>query len=140
MYHCVDYSKITFHAQLYNARSIGVVLAYKASKPIGPIQYDTLIQHLTVLSLYLKIKPQNIIGHREVPGMYTLLGNGSKRLRKECPGHLIDLDDMRCKVIINIQKRLTKEGLYGDIIDGIFGKHTNAAFMQFNPLRNKNNV
>jgi N-acetyl-anhydromuramyl-L-alanine amidase AmpD len=60
VYHCVDYDKITFHAQLYNSCSIGIVLAYKENKGPTSVQYDSLIKHLTVLSLYLKIKPKNI--------------------------------------------------------------------------------
>lgn len=137
VYHCVDYSNITFHAQSYNSRSIGIALAYKADKAPLNIQYNASIKYLSALCLYFKIVPSNVLGHREVPGMYTIFGNGSKRFIKECPGRFIDLDKMRCDLVGRIQCRLKLEGLYQGRLDYIFGPKTYNALMEFNPLQNK---
>ena len=139
IYHCVDYLKITWHAGLFNNKSIGIVIAHPGDKTsIDNRQYNSLIKYLAVLCLYFKILPSNVIGHKEVPGMYTLLGNGSRVFKKRCPGDNLCLDKMRVDLIGCIQKRLIYEDLYNGKLDFVFGKKTLEAFMKFNPLKNKN--
>lgn len=142
IYHCVSYTDITWHAGLYNTRAIGIVLAYKGQDGLPPPdpQYAALLSHLTVLCLYLKILPGNIIGHREVPGMYTLLGNGSRRYKKSCPGLGLNLDNLRHEVTGVLQTRLALENLYDGEIDYDFGKLSQNALKAFNPFEKKLNV
>jgi len=118
IYHCNSYQDITWHAGSYNTRSIGVVLAYKGQDKIPPVeaQYTALLEHLVILCLYLNISPENVIGHREVPGMFTILGNGSKKYKKVCPGMGLNLDKMRQELTARIQRRLSCENLYTGII------------------------
>jgi N-acetyl-anhydromuramyl-L-alanine amidase AmpD len=101
------------------------------------IQYKTLIEHCVTLCLYMKILPKNVIGHREVPGMCIILGNGSKKYKKECPGMKIDLDKMRNEISCRLQRRLWSEELYNGKIDGIFGIESINALKAFNPFNNK---
>lgn len=66
-------------------------------------QYDSLEKALLILCLKFNINPDNIFGHREVPGMYTILGNGSRRLKKVCPGLQVNLDQLRHDITIRLQ-------------------------------------
>lgn len=138
IYHCNDYQDWTWHAGGYNRFSIGVGMAFKGqvdSISPTPAQYDALLKHLVILCLYLKILPKNVIGHREVPGMYTIIGKGSKRYKKTCPGMSVDLDVLRREVTMRLQRRLAAENLYFDKIDGIFGPLSRAALNKFDPLK-----
>lgn len=138
VYHCNDYEERVWHAGTMNKVSIGVVMAFRGQIDTNspePIQFDALLKHLTILCLYLKILPRNVIGHREVPGMYTLLGKGSVKYKKTCPGMSIDLDQLRKLVTLSLQRRLATERLYQGKIDGIFGPMSQAALTAFNPLR-----
>jgi N-acetyl-anhydromuramyl-L-alanine amidase AmpD len=141
VYHCNSYTDITWHASLYNSRSIGVVMAFEGQNgdmPLPP-QYEALLSHLVILCLYIGILPQNIIGHREVPGMMTILGNGSKRYRKSCPGMAIDLDLMRKQIATRLQERLKEEACYSGEIDGIFGPKSQTALKTFRQLKDIKN-
>lgn len=137
VYHCNNYEDWTWHAGLYNKKSIGVVLAFKGQNGGAPDgkQLIALEEHLTVLCLYLKISPNYIIGHREVPGMFTILGKGSRKYKKSCPGWGIDLDILRTTVSFRLQKRLVTEGLYRSRIDGLFGPKSMAALLAYKPPR-----
>lgn len=133
IYHCVDYSAVTYHAGLYNKKSIGVVLAFRGqtNQPPTPAQYEALMKQLVVLCLYFKVLPKKVIGHREVPGMFTILGNGSKKYKKSCPGLGINLSVMRHELTGRLQRRLAAEGLYQGAIDYKFGKQSKAALKAF---------
>jgi N-acetyl-anhydromuramyl-L-alanine amidase AmpD len=136
LYHCVDYTSVTWHAGLYNTRSLAVVLAYRGQDSgVSPteLQMQTLEEHLTFLCLYLHISPVNILGHREIPGMFILLGNGSKRYRKECPGMMINLDQLRYDVTCRVQRRLAALNLYNKEIDGKWGPASKVALKAFIP-------
>lgn len=139
VYHCNDYTDITWHAGWYNKRSVGVVLAFKGQDGISPSpqQMEALEKHLVILCLYLKVLPVNVIGHREVPGMWKILGNGSKVYKKVCPGMGVDLDQLRRNVTGRLQRRLAAEGLYYGKIDHVFGLKSKAALRAFNPLGNR---
>lgn len=129
VYHCNDYQDITWHCGIWNTSSVGVCMAFRGQDNVAPTsaQAIALEEHLTILCLYLKIYPQKIYGHREVPGMVTILGNGSKRWKKTCPGLAVDLDKLRRNVTLRLQRRLSAENLYKGKIDGIFGRKSKAA-------------
>lgn len=127
VYHCNDYEFSTWHAGFYNKSSIGVVMAYGGNDFPPILQYDAMIQHVVYLALKFKVLPKNILGHREVPGMYTILGKGSVKYKKWCPGKAIDLVGMRKEIAMRMQRVLGSKGLYNGIIDGLFGKQSKAA-------------
>jgi len=89
------------------------------------------------LCLYLKIYPKDVIGHREVPGMWTWIGKGSKKYKKTCPGMKVDLDKLRERLTKNLQRRLFAEGLYLGRIDGDFGPKSSKALKDFVPKQNR---
>lgn len=133
VYHCNDYDNIVWHWGMWNTNSVGVVLAYKgAAKEVPPdVMMESLKEHLVVLCLYLKVYPENIFGHREVPSMYTVLADGTRRYKKTCPGMGIDLDVLRDSVTRMLQTRLTEEGLYDGDIDGLFWDQSKSALDSF---------
>lgn len=135
--HCTEYKYSTWHCGLWNKSSVGVVMAFRGQTGEAPIseQYRALTEHLVALCLYLKVLPKNIRGHREVPGMFTILGNGSKKFKKTCPGMGVDLDALRHDVTCRLQRRLAAEKLYIGAIDGQFGKKSKAALKAFKPKR-----
>jgi N-acetyl-anhydromuramyl-L-alanine amidase AmpD len=140
VWHCNDYWDKTWHASAYNRRSIGVTMAYRGQTPgVAPSiqQYDSLIKLLVVLCLKFKILPKRVIGHREVPGMWTLLGNGSKKYKKVCPGMAVDLNELRAEVTERVQRQLAAAGLYDGPIDGIFGRKSKKALKAWVPLQHK---
>lgn len=135
VYHCNEYSDITWHAGLWNTPSVGVVLAYLGLKEAPPAeQIQVLVELLTHTALLLHIPPQKIYGHREVPGMYTIVGKGSKRFKKECPGMKINLDALRLHIARQMQEKLYFLDLYNDKIDGDFGPKSRAALAQVTPI------
>lgn len=144
IYRCNDYSDWTWHCGLWNKRSIGVSLAFKGQDNIFPNQEmcDSLLVHLVQLCCTLNILPNRIFGHREVPGMWTLLGNGSKRYKKVCPGLAINLDQLRKEATIQLQEKLKKEGYYPWKADGDFNcEDDRNALNSYNRfLINRNNL
>lgn len=135
IFHCNSYNDSTWHARSYNDRSIGIVMAYRGLDDVPPpdVQLLALCKHLVTLCFYIKILPKRVLGHRELPWMSTLLGNGSIRYKKACPGMAVDMDKLRDMVTRGLQKRLKDEGLYGGAIDGIFGPKSQAALRDFDP-------
>jgi N-acetyl-anhydromuramyl-L-alanine amidase AmpD len=135
LYHCTNYTDVTWHAGNWNDRAIGIALAYKglAGEPPTELQMFTLHEHLTFLCLYLHISPTRIFGHRECPFMSTITGKGVKIFRKECPGMSINLDKLRLEIILRLQKRLSALELYKGSIDGKWGKLSEKALLDFIP-------
>jgi len=140
IYHCNDYTDITWHAGLYNTRSVGICLAYLSEDASGrdtiapeEAQMLALEELLVTLCLNLKIIPQGIIGHREVPGMFTIIGKGLKKYKKTCPGMMINLNKLRLNIAYRLQVILAAEGLYTDEIDGLFGPLSIGALAQHSP-------
>jgi len=129
VYHCNYYEDRCWHAGAYNKSSIGVTMAFKGHLGDSPTadQMDALEQHLTRLCLYYRILPKNIIGHREVPGMWSILGNGSRKYKKTCPGMAVNLERLRNELTKRMQRKLAAEGLYTGGIDGLFGKKSKKA-------------
>lgn len=129
LYHCNSYSDITWHAGSYNTKSIGVVLAYPGTKKDYPttVMMDTLETHLTYLCIYLHIDPRNVIGHREIKGV-----------TKNCPGPNLDLDMLRSKVTMKIQRYLANKNLFLGAINGIHSEELLIAIRSFIPAQKIN--
>ncbi len=73
------------HAIGFNANSIGICLIGDLDKnPPTQEQLNTLIKFLKEKIAEHKIPVQNILGHRELPGV-----------AKTCPGKLVDLNSIR---------------------------------------------
>jgi len=123
VYLCNDYWLSTWHVGSWNKTSIGVVMAFDGDNEApGALQYAVMLEHVTNLCLQFKVLPKMVRGHREAPGMVTLLGKGSKKYKSVCPGMAINLDIMRDHITKNVQSALAAEGLYDGEIDGLFGK------------------
>lgn len=129
IYRCNDYMDWTWHCGLWNKKSIGVSLAFRGQDGNPPTaeMYETLIYHLARLCCNLNILPSKVYGHREVPGTYVLLGNGSKRYRKTCPGMGIRMDRLRSEVTMYLQQKLQNATFYLGKVDGDFGSKSKAA-------------
>ena len=110
MYRCVNYTDITWHAGLYNSRSIGVVMMFNPDKePPTDIQFQVLKEHLVNLCKIFNLPASSILGHREVPGMWTIIGKGSKKYKKWCPGQMIDLHQLRSDVATMIDTDMSDD-------------------------------
>lgn len=136
VFHCNNYSDITWHTKGWNKAAIGIALAFKGQtgEPPTAAQELSLKEHLVILCLYMKVLPENIKGHREGPGMLrSLLGKGPKKYKKTCPGWGINLDSLRNEVTCRLQKRLAAERLYTGKIDGAFGPKSKKALKLFDP-------
>jgi len=128
VFHCNEYDDWTWHCGAWNKTSVGVVMAYPGGKEAPPqVQYESLLEHLVKLCLFFTLQPKVIYGHREVPGMVILLGNGSKKYKHICPGMAVDLSKLRKEVTLRLQKKLAGDGFYLAKIDGDFGSKSIAA-------------
>lgn len=134
VFHCVDDNKIAWHAGNHNGSSIGISMRYKATgNNQGPPakQLKSIYVLFTELCLKYGIDPDNIKGHRELYGTGYKIVNGVKKLRKTCPGMLVNLDKTRYIVSLSIQKILAACDLYTGEIDGIFGRKSEAALKEY---------
>jgi hypothetical protein len=134
--HCLDYDEISMHAGGYNTGSIAVAGMYIVTDPVSgkdtfaaPKNCLMSMQcHLGRLCIHFKLTPDRIFGHRELKGTgWFFNSQGSKRLRKTCPGKKVDLDQLRTNAAMYMQIALKCKGLYDGPIDGIFGKNSKAA-------------
>jgi len=142
---------ITWHAGGYNSHSVGIAIPYRATgaktPPPSPIMRG-LVRTLTILALRFKLNPYYAIkGHRELLGTGFRFVKGHKVLRKTCPGLLIDLDNLRFQVAIEMQKILARVSstnsemvthdqlidrkLYTGALDGVVGPKTKEAIRLF---------
>ena len=86
--------------------------------------------------LTYKLNPETqIVGHRELPAYFVLLGNGSKKYRKTCPGMLVDMDEFRTRVSKGLQLFLKSFMLYEGEIDGMFGAKSIQALYALDPVQ-----
>lgn len=140
-YHTLPYNEISYHAGGYNTGSIAVALMYVVTDPktkkdtYAPTDYalKTLWCHLGKLCLRFNLTPDRIFGHRELKGTgWFFNSQGSKRLRKTCPGLQVDLDEVRKRAAIYMQLVLKMKGFYEGRIDGDFGKKSRAALALYN--------
>ena len=132
---CVDLNKISWHAGNHNGKSAGVCMRYRATgnKYPPPIhQLEAAESLLAYLCLKLGVDPDNVYGHRELYGTGWLYGpKGIRKLRKTCPGLLVNMDLVRYNVAIKVQKVLKDNHFYNSKIDGIFGPKSEAALKQY---------
>lgn len=135
VYHCNDYTDITWHTKGSNRYGVGVTMAFRGQDggPPAALQLQALKEHLVVLCLYLKIQPNKVKGHREAKGFWRRIGKGQIKYKKVCPGMGVDLDALRDDVTRRLQRRLSAEGLYRGKIDGDFGRKSRAALSAFRP-------
>jgi len=137
--HTLSYNEVSAHAGGWNTGSIAVALMYRVSDEKGNDVYaptkkalKTLQCHLGKLCLRFGLTPDRVFGHRELKGTgWFLSKNGSKRLRKTCPGLQVDLDQLRRNVAIYMQLILKIKKYYTATIDGIFGKKSRAALAAY---------
>lgn len=132
--YCQDLTDVTWHAGNHNGYTVGICMRYKATGNKNPplsIQLERTTSLMADLCLRLGIDPDLIRGHRELPGTGYKIVNGKKKLRKTCPGLLVNLDKIRYDVSIKVQKVLKKYGFYTGEIDGIFGKKSERALKRY---------
>jgi hypothetical protein len=129
VYNTNDYWDWTWHCGIWNRTSIGVVMAFSGqTDPPTPIQYKVMIEHVANLCLKFMVLPKKVRGHREVPGMFTILGQGPRVYKSVCPGMAINLNSMRKDIAKAVQIVLAREKLYEGKIDGLFGKKSMKAW------------
>jgi N-acetyl-anhydromuramyl-L-alanine amidase AmpD len=129
-----DLENITWHAGKHNKNSIGVCMKYKYQgnpNPPSDGQLQALYRLLVHLCLELKIDPDNIRGHRELRGTGYKIVNGVKKLRKPCPGMLVNMDALRNIIARGVQTVLKTTGYYNRRVDGIFGPLSEKALKQY---------
>jgi N-acetyl-anhydromuramyl-L-alanine amidase AmpD len=134
VYYTSSLENITWHAGTHNKNSIGVCMRYKSKdnpNPPSKKQLQAVYDLLVHLCLKLGITPDRIRGHRELWGTGWKMVNGTKKLRKTCPGLLVDLHQMRYTVSRGIQKFLVKTKLYKGPVDGDFGPKSIKAFRKY---------
>lgn len=138
VFHCNSYDRQTYHARSWNSTSVGIVIAYKGEQePPSEKQMKSLEEQLTRLCLFMTVSPKMIVGHREAPWVTQVLGNGSIRYKKTCPGMAIDLDRLRKQVALRLQRKLAAEMLYNHrLIDGIWGPRSQQALIDFKDTLN----
>jgi N-acetyl-anhydromuramyl-L-alanine amidase AmpD len=134
VFYCEGMNKITWHAGNHNGNSIGICIRYRATgnpNPPPEEQLDSTYRLLTHLCLQLGIDPDNIKGHRELKGTGYKIVKGVKKLRKTCPGMLVNMDKVRYIISMGVQKVLAKFDLYKGEIDGDFGPLSEAALIKY---------
>jgi len=132
LYYTSDITNITWHAGNFNSKSIAVSLCYKGDNSFVPSpQIESLYKILSELCLDLNIDPDNIKGHRELPGTGYNIVNGIKKLRKVCPGLKINLDNLRYTVSTSVQRTLKGLKYYEDKVDGVFGRKSEIALDRY---------
>lgn len=103
LYKCLDEKEISWHAKGWNEKSLGICLQYDGANERLPLaQENTLSYFLAMYSFAMDIKPENILGHRELEGTgfiwFLAQKHREKRLKKVCPGLKINLDNLREEV------------------------------------------
>lgn len=140
LYHTLPYEEVSWHAGGYNTGSIAVALMYRVTDSktnedtFAPtsMSLQTLQTYLGKLCLQLGLTPDRVMGHRELFGTgWFHNSQGSKRLRKTCPGLKVDLDLLRINVATYMQLVLKMKGFYSGEIDGDFGPKSKAAMKLF---------
>lgn len=128
-----DIANKTYHAGGYNTNSIGVCMAYRATKAKNPPDFEimrSLLDLLSNMSLGFGVEVPNIQGHRELFGTGFGLRGGKKYLRKECPGLLVNLDRLREEVCKIVQGNLKSVGTYHLLVDGKWGPGSKSALKE----------
>lgn len=130
----LDYNEVAWHAGPWNGKSIGVAMMYKCTDKSGrdiykPVRvlYDATVKFCASRCLDWGLGPDRVQGHRELLGTGFTWFKGSRVLRKTCPGSLINLDDFRKAVAVEMQTFLVSQGFYTGPVDGQFGPVSRAA-------------
>lgn len=97
---CLSHDVVSWHAGDWNFRGLGVVLAYRATGNAAPpptAQLEAAAELFARLCDNLGLLPvPNVVGHRELKGTgYVIDAHGQVKLRKECPGLKVNLDEFR---------------------------------------------
>lgn len=140
IYHTVNDNKVTWHAAGYNTKTLSMVIRYTVTgnpNPPPEAQLKAAYRQLARLALKYRITPDSLHlrGHRELKGTGYIVRAGHKRLKKTCPGLLINLDNMRVKIGRTMQKIMKNELYYDGEIDGIFGPRSLAALSGYGRRR-----
>lgn len=138
IFYTLGLEDISWHCGLWNPGSIGIVMLFdpkdinNETPSVSPDieQIDSAVRLSAALCLKLGLKP-NCVGHRELKGTGFTIFKGSRKLRKTCPGLVVDLDKYRYEVAKHIQRTLLLKGFYNDKIDGIFGKKSLDALKRY---------
>ena len=131
-YLCNSPLDITWQAGVWNAVSVGIVMANtgKDRPPVAQIQ--ALLSVILEYCLRFKIPPikprwtrgPGLLGHSEAGWL-------AKKSLKLCPGRFINLDAMRLVICLRMQTLLRDHGLYMGGLDGKWGKKSKAALAAF---------
>lgn len=139
IYQTLPWAEISWHVGMWNPGSLGIALVYRVSNSDGKDTYAPTTYSLLALQtrcgdicLELGLTPNKVVGHRELKGTGWFWGNGSRRLRKTCPGLQVDLNLLRTNIAKYMQCKLMMAGLYMAAIDGDFGKKSRAALKGYN--------
>lgn len=143
--HCEYYKHVTWHAGKWNKNSVAIALMYKCTNP-GKVDFSPTNEQLAMLDrtlvsmcLALKVRPQDIKGHRELEdtGFIWVVdkdnGKARQSLLKTCPGMSIDLYGLRKTITAKLQLRLKVDGYYHGEVDGDFGPKSTEALILWKP-------
>lgn len=141
LYSTLPYEEVSWHVGMWNPGSLAIALCYRCSNKKGQDVYapkKVLLRALEArcgeICLDLGLIPDKVVGHRELKGTGWTMFNGSKRLRKTCPGMRVDLDEVRCNVAKHMQVVLGANGIYTGRVDGLFGPKSTQALTVYNSL------
>jgi len=119
---------VSWHVGQWNLDSLGMCLRYRATGATeSPLEGMMLraTELASTVCLQLKLTPDQVVGHRELPG--TGFDPKTGKLRKECPGMLVDMTKFRFEVAKSMQKTL------GVVVDGMFGPKSKKALLSYTP-------
>lgn len=119
---------VSWHVGQWNSDSIGACLRYRATGAKEPPPFSQMLLAVELAStvcLQLKMTPDQVVGHRELPGTGYDVRTGS--LKKECPGMLIDMTEFRYNVAKSMQTTLAL------VVDGMFGPRSKKALLAYVP-------
>jgi len=133
--------EIAWHAGNHNRKSYAVALMYRCTKKGAKYNADqhapdknamlSLQCRLGDLCLKYGLDPDAVRCHRELKGTGWFWQKGSKRLRKSCPGHKVDMDLLRTNVTKYMQCVLKMRKLYPGKIDGKWGIMSRRAMNEY---------
>lgn len=98
-YRCLQHDVRSWHVGPWNDRAIGVCMAYAAGDdPPTDAQLEAAAEVCALLVSELGLSADRVMGHRELEGSGFVVEDGRRVQRKECPGHVVDMDEFRARV------------------------------------------